>query len=93
VLWSHLRNRQLDGLKFRRQYPLGRYVCDFYCDEARLVIEVDGRVHESRQAADAERDRAMEADGVRVLRVSASWIATDIDAALRLIRKEAEKRV
>ncbi|MEM6502215.1 MAG: endonuclease domain-containing protein [Cyanobacteria bacterium P01_C01_bin.89] len=45
ILWSCLRNRQLNGMKFRRQHNLGQFIVDFYCHEARLVIEVDGLVH------------------------------------------------
>ena len=44
-LWSHLHNRQLNGFKFRRQHPIDRFIIDFYCDEARLCIEVDGDSH------------------------------------------------
>ena len=44
-LWSILRNRQMNGLKFRRQHPIGRYVADFYCDEFRIIIELDGESH------------------------------------------------
>lgn len=44
-LWKHLRNRQLEGIKFRRQYPLGRFIVDFYCPQAKLAIEIDGDTH------------------------------------------------
>ncbi|MGH7000341.1 MAG: endonuclease domain-containing protein [Stellaceae bacterium] len=44
-LWSHLRRKQLDGIRFRRQQPIGRYVVDFFCPEAHLIIEVDGGQH------------------------------------------------
>ena len=42
ILWKHLRNRRLNGIKFRRQHPLGRYIVDFYCPTHRLVVEIDG---------------------------------------------------
>jgi very-short-patch-repair endonuclease len=67
-LWSVLRNRQLGGLKFRRQVPIDRYFADFACVEARLVIELDGGQHADRLAEDAVRTRAIEACGWKVVR-------------------------
>ena len=93
VLWSHLRGGRLGGLKFRRQYPVGPYVCDFFCSAARLVIEVDGRIHETRAAQDATRDAYLVAQGLRVVRVSASDISKDLDAVLQMILREAQERV
>ena len=71
-LWSVVRADRLDGLRFRRQHSLGPYVVDFYCAEARLVIELDGSVHDDplRAAYDSERQQALEAQGLRVLRFS-----------------------
>lgn len=67
-LWRHLRGRQLQGLKFRRQYPIAGYIADFACVEARLVIEADGGQHTDRDEYDAERTRKMQVNGYRVLR-------------------------
>ncbi|MGA3324293.1 MAG: endonuclease domain-containing protein [Terriglobia bacterium] len=69
--WYMLRNRQVDGMKFRRQCPIGRYVADFYCFEAALVIELDGGVHSqpSQLRKDAAKDSFLERQGIRVLRV------------------------
>jgi very-short-patch-repair endonuclease len=67
-LWYYLRGRRLAGWKFRRQVPLGNYVVDFLCEEARLIVEVDGGQHSEMQAADAERTRWLEARGYRVVR-------------------------
>lgn len=66
-LWAILRNRQLDGLKFRRQMPIGRYIVDFVCLQHRLIIEADGPHHETR-TQDAERDNWLRAQGFHVLR-------------------------
>ena len=66
-LWQELRGRRLDSIKFRRQVPVGRYVADFLCAEARLIVEIDGSQHaESRH--DQERDAELKARGFRVLR-------------------------
>ena len=71
-LWLRVRNRQLGGVKFRRQHPFGPYILDFYCAEARLAVEIDGRTHWSpeQEAHDARRDAHFEAMGIRTLRLS-----------------------
>ncbi|MFL5148937.1 MAG: endonuclease domain-containing protein, partial [Microvirga sp.] len=63
VLWKQLRNRRLDGWKFRRQTPIAGFIVDFCCWEARLSIELDGAQHAAQPLADAERRRAIEANG------------------------------
>ena len=68
ALWRELRGRKLLGLKFRRQHALGRFVVDFYCREAKLVIEVDGEVHDGQRIEDAVRQAYLESLGLRVLR-------------------------
>jgi len=67
-LWKLLRNRRLDGLKFRRQVPIGPYVADFVCLRHRLVVEADGPFHD--QQLDAVRDAYLARQGFRVLRFS-----------------------
>jgi len=67
-LWKLLRDRRLEGLKFRRQVPIGRYVVDFVCLRHRLVVEADGPFHDPEY--DAERDACLAAQGFRVLRFS-----------------------
>ena len=67
-LWGHLRRRQLGGFKFRRQRPIGRYICDFVCLEASVVIELDGSQHVVDVPYDANRDAFLQSAGYRVLR-------------------------
>jgi adenine-specific DNA-methyltransferase len=67
-LWRYLRNRLLGGYRFRRQVPLGRYVVDFVCLHARLIVELDGGQHAQRRFEDEERTRHLERAGFRVLR-------------------------
>jgi very-short-patch-repair endonuclease len=69
--WYILRNRQLDGNKFRRQCPIGKYVADFYCFETGLVIELDGSIHSqpSQLRKDAAKDAFFRKQGLHVLRV------------------------
>lgn len=68
ALWFLLRERAVAGLRFRRQVPLGRYVCDFACLSARLVIEIDGGVHRLHEGEDADRDAWLCSQGFTVLR-------------------------
>ncbi|TPJ53579.1 endonuclease domain-containing protein [Mesorhizobium sp. B2-7-1] len=78
-LWRELRGRRLDDIKFRRQVPMGRYVADFVCAEARLIVEIDGSQHaESRH--DQERDAELKARGFRVLRFWNDDVLKELDA-------------
>ena len=82
LLWRALRTRP-SGFKFRRQQPAGPYVADFYCHEARLVIEVDGEAHGcgDRPILDDARDRWFEDRGFKVMRVTARDLLADANAA------------
>lgn len=90
VLWACLRNRRLAGLKFRRQHPIGPYVVDYYCAEARLVVEVDGSVHddEAQRARDADRTAELEARGYRVIRFRNAEVAGHLGDVLQAIEAE-----
>ena len=68
LLWKYLRRRQLIGHRFRRQYPIGSYIVDFFCFEERLAIELDGGHHSQQTEYDTERTAFLESEGVRVLR-------------------------
>ncbi len=67
-LWALLRDRRLDGFKFRRQHPIGPYIADFCCPDAHLIIQLDGGHHASNQGADSNRSQFLERQGYRVLR-------------------------
>lgn len=85
ILWECLRSRRLNGAKFRRQHALGQhYIVDFYCAEARLAIELDGSVHDSRRAkwADGIRHRQIQWAGVRMLRFTNERVLQDLEAIL-----------
>ena len=87
VLWSKLRNRQIDGWKFKRQVPFGYYILDFFCPEARLAVEVDGATHATAKeiADDAERTTFLQGNAVKVLRFSNSNVTKIIGGALEMI--------
>jgi len=85
LLWTALRQRP-GGLKFRRQHPIGEQLSlDFYCNDARLAIEVDGEAHGcgDRPARDARRDALLRGHGIETLRVAAREVLRDCDAVVR----------
>ncbi len=84
ILWSKLKGKQLNGLKFRRQYGINNYVVDFYCPELRLAIELDGDVHgyNSRITYDKQRQRDIEKLGIKVLRYTNNDVIKNIEGVL-----------
>jgi very-short-patch-repair endonuclease len=95
ILWDCLRGGRLNGLRFRRQHPIGPYILDFYCPSSRIAVEVDGAAHDfaDRALRDQARDRKLRQQGIRVLRFNAADILDDhrLDGALRMIAAEATR--
>ncbi|MGH1395437.1 MAG: endonuclease domain-containing protein [Trichormus sp.] len=85
ILWEHLRGNRLHGLHFRRQQIIDGFIADFYCHAARLVIEVDGKIHEQQAEYDAERDKVLLGRGLRLLRIKNEEVLQEIDRFLTLI--------
>ena len=88
LLWRHLRQRQIEGYKFRRQHPVGHYIVDFACLEACLIVEVDGGQHADREEYDVERTAWLEGQGFRVLRFWNTDVLANIDGVREIIRRE-----
>jgi len=86
LLWAHLRNKQLNGLKFRRQHPLGPFIADFYCAACRLVVEVDGDIHDLQPEQDAARTEQFEQYGYRVIRFRNKQVFNDLESVLTAIK-------
>jgi len=86
ILWQALRGAKLEGRKFRRQKPIGCFVVDFFCAAERLIVEVDGAVHDSQQELDRERQMLLESLGLRFLRLSAHAVETDLSTCLKQIQ-------
>jgi len=83
MLWNRLRGGSLAGLKFRRQQPIGPYIVDFFCHEAALVVEVDGRSHDDRGKEDCQRETFLrEQQRLQVLRVSNDDVLKETEAVL-----------
>jgi very-short-patch-repair endonuclease len=89
LMWQALRRRGLAGLRFRRQHPIGTYILDFYCDELRLAVEVDGQSHDhpDRIAHDQRRTDWLNRQGIQVIRFAARDVLADMDGALGTIRR------
>lgn len=87
LLWKAIKGGAVDRLHFRKQHPIGPYVLDFYCDAAKLAVEVDGASHDAgdRPERDERRDAWLAAKGIVTLRLPASLILRDVDAAVRTI--------
>jgi very-short-patch-repair endonuclease len=87
LLWNGLRNRGLEGFKFRRQAPIGRYVADFVCEDCKLIVELDGAPHDSpeQQDHDALRDSWLRAQGYEVLRLHNDLVIGGGNIPLELI--------
>ena len=89
ILWNVLRNRQVAGLRFRRQIPIGPYCVDFVCSSAKLVVELDGISHDGRQRQDAERTAFLNEQGLRVFRVTNDDVLDDVESVAIAIAREA----
>jgi very-short-patch-repair endonuclease len=85
-LWMAIRRNALDGFHFRRQQVIEGYIADFYCDAAKLVIELDGGVHQEQWRYDESRDKAISDLGIRVLRIS-NEAMLDIESVVEYIRQ------
>ena len=87
-LWQALRGRRLLGLRFRRQFAVGRFIADFWCSEYQLIVEVDGGVHTDPEVAphDRLRDEWLRARGITIIRLSADLVLTDVGQCLYRIR-------
>ena len=87
ILWRRLRRKQIGGFHFRRQHPISRFIVDFYCAAARLVIEIDGSIHDAAEQReyDAARQAHLEEIGLRVLRFSNAQVIRETDAVVEAI--------
>ena len=87
LLWNHLRMKQMEGLKFRRQQPIDNYIVDFVCFENRIIIEVDGGQHLENDK-DRERDSYLQQHEFKVLRFWNNEVLQNTNGVLEIIREE-----
>ncbi|MBL4560799.1 MAG: endonuclease domain-containing protein [Labilibaculum sp.] len=88
LLWAEIRNRKINGLKFRRQHPIDIFIADFYCHEIKLVIELDGNIHDSEENKEYDEGRTAELRylGVKVMRFTNEEVMTSIHNVLTKIK-------
>lgn len=82
MLWEKLKGKQIMGLRFRSQHPIDIFIADFYCHEARLVVEIDGKVHEGQIEYDDGREAEIEKYGIKVIRFTNDEVINDIDSVV-----------
>ncbi|OQX80219.1 MAG: hypothetical protein B6D64_03465 [Bacteroidetes bacterium 4484_276] len=94
LLWSNLRDKKLDGLKFRRQHPIWRFIADFYCHKAKLVIELDGGIHQEIETKERDINRTAEIErfDIKVIRFTNEEVLENIEEVLFKIKEECGKR-
>ena len=93
VLWEALRDKKLNGLKFRRQHPVEQFILDFYCPLHKLAVELDGSVHNTRAEQDAARTAHLAAHGCQVIRFRNEEVLTALPSVLeRILLAIAERR-
>src|ERR1700679_1792630 len=86
LFWDAVRDRKLDGHKFKRQYLVGPYIVDFVCIEKKLIVELDGALHANRVAYEMERDAFLSSPGFEVFRVRNEELAGDMAMVMAAIR-------
>ncbi|RYE40626.1 MAG: DUF559 domain-containing protein [Sphingobacteriales bacterium] len=87
IMWQVLRNRKINGFKFRRQHPLLIYIADFYCHEAKLIIEIDGDIHDTKEnkVYDRHREKELNKHGLTVLRFQNDDVLYDLPHVINRI--------
>lgn len=92
-LWQELRNKKLNGLKFRRQHPIDKWIADFYCHEKKLVIELDGVVHNDKEIIEYDENRTKDLKelGMHVVRFRNDEVLTNVGNVLKSIAEFCER--
>ena len=85
ILWNRIRNNQLLGFRFKAQHPVAGFIADFYCHKAKLVIEADGLIHQTRKEYDMDRDNVFNDLGLTVIRFSNQEIENNLDSVIQTI--------
>ncbi|MCU0455432.1 MAG: endonuclease domain-containing protein [Bacteroidales bacterium] len=93
LLWQRISNSQICGVRFRRQHPIDFFIADFYCHEARLVVEIDGEMHIFQQQYDDGRSAEMEKYFIKVIRFTNTEIENNIESVIQRIENETKIRM
>jgi very-short-patch-repair endonuclease len=92
-LWERLTKKQILGLRFRRQHPIDIFIADFYCHKAKLVIEIDGEIHNSQKDYDIGRSAEMEKFDIKVIRFPNEDVEYNIEKVLGIIQRTIKERI
>ena len=92
LLWNYLKSG-INGLKFRRQHPIGLYIADFYCHPVRLIVEIDGKIHDKEEirVSDEQREADLRSWGNKVIRFKNEEVFKDIQKVLLTIKVKVEE--
>ncbi len=90
ILWQHLRAKQFNNLKFRRQQIIEGFIVDFYCHSLGLVIEIDGKIHEKQIEYDRDRDKILSTKDLHILRFTNKQVTENIESVLKTICEKIE---
>jgi len=95
ILWQELRSKKILNLTFRRQHPVNMFIADFYCHKARLVIEIDGSIHEVEGSREKDKGREDEFEkfGIKTIRFTNNEIFESLCSVIEEIKKECKRRV
>jgi very-short-patch-repair endonuclease len=93
ILWERLKGNQICGLRFRRQHPIDFFIADFYCHAAKLVVEVDGEIHDMQNEYDIGRSAEMEKYGIKVIRFKNDDVENNINEVVNSIESVVIKRM
>ncbi len=93
LLWERLKLKQIFGVRFRRQHPIDFFIADFYCHEAKLVVEIDGEVHNQQIEYDDGRSAEMERYAIKVIRFTNSEVENNMEDVVERIESEVKTRI
>ena len=89
ILWGKLNRKQIPGWRFKAQHPIAQFIVDFYCHKVKLVIEIDGSIHEENEIKERDENRTVELEklGLKVIRFTNNEILNDIETVINKIKK------
>ena len=95
ILWFNFRNRKFLNLKIRRQHPIENFIADFYCDELKLIIEVDGSIHDNQgqENYDHFRDQLLKSKGYRILRIDNASVLNYTEVTLEWLQEKVKESI
>ena len=93
ILWEKLKGKQIFGLRFRRQHPIDLFIADFYCHKVRLVVEIDGEIHNYQREYDIGRTAELEKFDIKVIRFSNEEVILDIEKVISKIKMTVKERL